>query len=195
MNHMEKILVIDDNPAFLEQAEEILSNHYEISLATSGKQAIQFLERGGKADLILLDILMPEMDGYQTLENIHKIQECQEIPVIFLTSLNDTKSELQGLSIGAADYITKPFESDILLARVQLRIKNAILFDEKKLSALTFPLTDSERRVAKLIAHAYSNDQIAQELHYSLNTVKKMVSRILEKLEIKTRKDIKNFIK
>ena len=195
MNYTEHILVVDDDPALLEQAESILSEHYKVSLAASGKQAVQYLQRAQGIDLILLDILMPEMDGFETLKAIRMIETYKNVPVIFLTSLTDSASELQGLSVGAADYITKPFNSKILMARVELRLRTGFQLDEKKLAALPEQLTDSELRVARLLARSYTNDEIGHELHYALDTVKKIVSRILDKLDIHSRKEIRKFLK
>ena len=195
LSYREHILVVDDDLALLEQAELILSKQYDVSLAVSGQKAIQYLEQGEQTDLILLDILMPDMDGYETLRAIRSIDSCRNIPVIYLTSLTDEESELQGLAIGAADYITKPFKPKILLARVNLRLKTGYQLDGKKLAHLPEPLTDTELKVAKMLAQSYSNDEICQELHYALDTVKKLVSRILEKLDIKSRKEIKQYLK
>ena len=193
--YREHILVIDDDPALLEQAEYILSERYAVSLANSGKQGVSFLEKGGRADIILLDIIMPDLDGFQTLDAIRSIDGCEKIPVIFLTSLSDAESELHGLRSGATDYITKPYNPLVLLARVELRLKTGNRLDEKKLAELAEPLTNAEHKVAILLARSYSNEEIAKELHYALDTVKKLVSRILEKLNIKSRKDIKKYLK
>lgn len=195
MDYRSHILIVDDSMALLEQAEEILGESYQISVAASGKQALRFFSKGKRTDLILLDILMPEMDGYETLKQIRKIEGCQDIPVIFLTSLDDEESELHGLLVGASDYITKPFNPAILAARVELRLRMENQLDEKKLSALAEPLTGAELKVAKLLAKSYSNEEIAKELHYALDTVKKIVSKILDKLEIKSRKEIKKYIR
>ena len=195
MIYQAHILVVDDDPALLEQAELILEERYAVSLAVSGRQALSYLERGQEADLILLDILMPELDGYATLEAIRRIPGYQNVPVIFLTSLSDPDSELQGLAAGADDFISKPFDTRVLLARVERRLRNGFQFDEEKLAALPEPLTDTEWKVAKLLARSYSNDEICQELHYALDTVKKIVSRILEKLQIQNRKEIRKFLK
>ena len=195
MTYQPKILVIDDDPSLLEQAELLLDQKYQVSLARSGQQALSFLERGQDTDLILLDILMPDMDGYETLQAIRELPYCRETPVIFLTSLSDPDSELQCLSSGAADYIRKPFNARILLARIERRLKDSFQLDEVKLDALPEKLTDTEWRIAKLLARSYSNDDICQELHYALDTVKKSVSHILDKLEIKNRREIKRYLK
>lgn len=195
MIYREHILVVDDDPTLLEQAEQILSEQYHVSLALSGEQALRYLQSGQDADLILLDILMPDMDGYQTLEAIRALGSFVATPVIFLTSVADPESEIRGLTIGAADYVTKPFHPQILIARIERGLNAAGRLDAKKLAALPFPLTDNEYKVARLLARSYSNEAICAEMHSALDTVKKTVSRILEKLDIKSRKEIEKYLK
>ena len=195
MTYQSHILVVDDDPTLLEQAELLLDSQYQISLAISGRQALSFLERGQDVDLILLDILMPDMDGYQTMEAIRKIHGCEHTPIMFLTSLTDPEAELQCITSGAVDYITKPFDPRILLARISRRLESGFQLDQAMLEALPEQLTDTEWKVAKLLARSYSNDDICQELHYALDTVKKLVSHVLEKLQIKSRKEIKKYLK
>lgn len=194
MIYKDHILVVDDDFTLLEQAEQILSENYIVSLANSGEQAIKYLKSGQEADLILLDILMPNMDGYQTLKAIQKLERWMP-PVIFLTSVCGIDSEIKGLDIGAADYITKPFSPQVLLARLKARLNTRDRLDYDKLRALPFPLTESEYKVAKLLARSYSNEEIAEDMHYALDTVKKLVSRVLEKLDIKNRKEIKLYLR
>lgn len=194
MIYKDHILVVDDDLTLLEQAEQILSDNYIVSLANSGEQAIKYLKSGHEADLILLDILMPNMDGYQTLKAIQKLEGWMP-PVIFLTSVCGIDSEIKGLDIGAADYITKPFSPQVLLARLKARLNTRDRLDYDKLRALPFPLTESEYKVAKLLARSYSNEEIAEDMHYALDTVKKLVSRVLEKLDIKNRKEIKLYLR
>lgn len=194
MIYKDHILVVDDDLTLLEQAEQILSDNYLVSLANSGEQAIKYLKSGHEADLILLDILMPNMDGFQTLKAIQKLEGWMP-PVIFLTSVCGIDSEIKGLDIGAADYITKPFSPQVLLARLKARLNTRDRLDYDKLRALPFPLTESEYKVAKLLARSYSNEEIAEDMHYALDTVKKLVSRVLEKLNIKNRKEIKLYLR
>lgn len=194
MIYKDHILVVDDDLTLLEQAEQILSENYIVSLANSGEQAIKYLKSGHEADLILLDILMPNMDGFQTLKAIQKLEGWMP-PVIFLTSVCGIDSEIKGLDIGAADYITKPFSPQVLLARLKARLNTRDRLDYDKLRALPFPLTESEYKVAKLLARSYSNEEIAEDMHYALDTVKKLVSRVLEKLDIKNRKEIKPYLR
>lgn len=204
MNQPFRIMVIDDDVSLLKSIENILIQQgYIVSLAKSGKQAINALSKGNTPDLILLDIAMPEMDGYATFKEIHALQN---VPIIFLTSMEDMKAELTGLELGAIDYITKPFVKDILLARIKnhlLNIRNnslnhvnnktAVEFDGDKLSHMEAILTESELKVGKMIALGYTNQEIAAEYNYSYSYVKKIAYRIFDKLHISKRNEIRPF--
>ena len=104
------ILIIDDDLMLLKTAEEILSDQYNVSVAKSGIQALNLLNKNIIPDLILLDIDMPQMDGYETLEEIKKIPRCELIPIIFLTGFSEMDYEVRGLKAGAVDYIVKPLQ-------------------------------------------------------------------------------------
>ncbi|MDO4711798.1 MAG: DNA-binding response regulator [Peptostreptococcaceae bacterium] len=201
MKHKLKILVVDDDPILLEQTESLLSPTYDVSLAISGKLALDYLEEGNRPDLILLDILMPDPDGYETLARIQSISGCKEIPVIFLTGILSPEHEVKCLESGALDYITKPFSSAVLLARISLALKNmnrsfiGYELDESKIGDLREPLTASETKVLRLMVRAYNNKEIAKELNYSYDYVKKLASQVMGKLGIKNRSEIKKFRK
>lgn len=113
-----KILVVDDTKTNIEVLEGILSKDYDIFVALNGRKAIELVQKI-KPDLVLLDVMMPEMDGYETLRQIKKKPESEDLPVIFLTAKSDSSSEEEGLSLGAVDYITKPFSPKLVLLRVQ----------------------------------------------------------------------------
>ena len=119
------ILIVDDDLILLKTAEEILSSIYTVSVAKSGKQAITLLKKGVVPDLILLDIAMPEMDGYTTLEKMKSIPNCQDIPVIFLTGFAESDYEVKGLKAGAVDYIVKPFVKRSCLPESKCILKEA----------------------------------------------------------------------
>jgi len=116
------IMVVDDDLIYLDMVRGIISEYYNVILATSGVQAVRIMQRDRAPDLILLDIVLPGMDGYDTYEHIYSISELSGIPVIILTGVTGSTAELTGLSLGAQDYITKPFEREILLARIRLRL-------------------------------------------------------------------------
>jgi diguanylate cyclase (GGDEF)-like protein len=116
------LLIVDDENVNLKVLNHILENEYVIYTAKNGIDAIE-KAREYKPDLILLDILMPEMDGYQTLTAIRENEEIKKIPVIFITGLDSDEDEEKGLSLDAADYITKPFSAAIVKLRVQHQIR------------------------------------------------------------------------
>lgn len=121
------ILVVDDDTGNLRVLGNLLQPHYEVLAAPSGERALQIAAGALKPDLILLDVLMPDMDGYDVLVHLHDNPTTRDIPVIFVTGLDSIEDEERGLELGAVDYIAKPYRSSIILARVhaQLELKQA----------------------------------------------------------------------
>lgn len=209
MNSKDKILVVDDDIIFLKLAEELLKKHYEISLAKSGRQAVRFLEKGGHPDLILLDIDMPDMDGFETLLELRAVRTGAEVPVMYLTGLSGPDSEVHGFHLGAADYVKKPVVKDVLLARISLcldhaksrrqldvlkeNMENIGVFQPDKLLQMEQRLTKTEFAVATLVAQGYTNEEIGRMLNYSPAYVKKVVSRVFDRLNICKRSEVKRF--
>ena len=117
-----RILVIEDAPANIQTISAILKQEgYQISVATNGRQGLEALERI-RPDLILLDIMMPEMDGFETCRRIKAADAWRDIPLIFLTAKTDTADIVQGFELGAVDYVAKPFNAHELLARVKTHL-------------------------------------------------------------------------
>ncbi|MDR2079722.1 MAG: response regulator [Treponema sp.] len=119
---MKQILIVDDNLASLKQISMQLAGQYEVSLAKSGALALEICMQR-KPDLILLDIEMPEMDGFETISRIKRNPYLNRIPVIFLTSSYDVEAEVKGLEFGARDYIRKPVGKNLLLHRIELHLR------------------------------------------------------------------------
>jgi phosphoserine phosphatase RsbU/P len=118
----ERILVVDDTPANIQTLSAILKEKgYQLSVATNGKQALQVLEKL-QPDLILLDVMMPEMDGFETCRQIKKSEALRNIPIIFLTAKTETADIVEGFEIGAVDYVAKPFNAHELLARINTHL-------------------------------------------------------------------------
>ena len=117
-----RILVIDDENFFLDMLAETLSGDYRVSLAKNARSGLSRANGSTKPDLILLDINMPDMDGYQTIAELKKNPMTRDIPVIFLTANQSTEDELRGFELGAADYITKPISLPVLHARVRTQL-------------------------------------------------------------------------
>ncbi|CAM2010849.1 hybrid sensor histidine kinase/response regulator [Acanthopleuribacter pedis] len=118
-NERQKILLVDDTPANLKILGQCLRDRYEVSVATSGAQALHMIWDRQTPDLILLDIVMPEMDGYEVCRRLKENPLSRDIPIIFVTALSEAGEETKGLELGAVDYVTKPFSPSIIRARVK----------------------------------------------------------------------------
>jgi putative two-component system response regulator len=121
---MNKILVVDDNLAILKQISSFLADDYQVSLAKSGALALQICVRE-RPDIILLDVEMPEMDGFEVQAQLRSNPNLNRIPVIFLTAHHDAEVEIRALESGARDFITKPVEKRILIHRIEVHLKFA----------------------------------------------------------------------
>ncbi|MEE3717691.1 PAS domain S-box protein [Tumidithrix elongata RA019] len=122
-NERETILIVDDNPNNLMVLSQMLTDlGYEVSVATDGEIAIEQAQYA-HIDLILLDVLMPGIDGFETCRRIKEIPKIKEIPIIFMTALNDMVDKVKGFALGAVDFISKPFQAQELLARVKVHLE------------------------------------------------------------------------
>lgn len=133
MDRPKTIMIVDDTEMNIVILVEALQDDYELIIAINGLEAIELLEEQ-KPDLILLDIIMPEIDGYNVLKTIKKNPNLEHTPVILLSAITDSDSKTKGFSLGAVDYVTKPFEIVEVKARVktQLRIEEARLVLENQ---------------------------------------------------------------
>src|SRR3954447_21310538 len=116
------ILLVDDAPANIQVANSILKDMYKIRIATSGAKALELANGTPPPDLILLDVMMPEMDGYDVCTRLKENSQTRDIPVIFLTGQTEIEDETRGFEVGAVDYIHKPFSPAIVKARVQTHL-------------------------------------------------------------------------
>lgn len=125
--HSSTILIVDDTPQNLTVLGELLKSSYQVRAANSGERALRAAQTDPRPDLILLDVMMPGMDGHEVLKRLREDERTQMIPVIFITAMSAAEDEEHGLELGAVDYITKPFNPSIVLARVrtQLELKTA----------------------------------------------------------------------
>ncbi len=138
-NHKSKILIIDDNPKNLQYAAKILIEAgYEVSVAQNGINALSYVQRSSPPDLILLDVMMPGMSGFEVCEKLKSSASTSGIPIIFLTAKSETEDIVKGFELGGVDYISKPFQPKEILVRIrthidlvtvkrQLEIKNRLL--------------------------------------------------------------------
>ena len=119
----DKILIVDDVPLNLKLLGNILKEAgYDVAFAKSGEDALQRVKQTA-FDLILLDIMMPGLTGFEVCEQLKAAPDTEKIPVIFLSAMNDALDVVQGLEVGGVDYVTKPFNQTELLARVKTHLK------------------------------------------------------------------------
>jgi two-component system sensor histidine kinase/response regulator len=118
-----KILIVDDVPANIKMLREVLKSNYDIIFATNGLEAVELLKSSELPDLILLDIMMPGMDGYEVCGILKSDALTAKIPIIFITSKDDEEDEVKGFELGAVDYVTKPFSIPVVKARVQTHVE------------------------------------------------------------------------
>ncbi|MBD2436655.1 sensor histidine kinase [Nostoc sp. FACHB-110] len=183
------ILIVDDNPTNLQVLSSFLDqSNFEVWAARSGEKAIQRLENGDLPDLILLDVMMPGMDGFDTCKYLKNHPRIQDIPVIFMTALSETADKVKGLRLGAVDYITKPFQQEEVLVRIEnhLQIRNltkSLIAKNSELQKTQTQLIQAEK-VAALgqltagIAHEVNNpiNFIAGNLNFVEKYVKQVIS-------------------
>ncbi|GAB6177365.1 hypothetical protein JCM16814_22560 [Desulfobaculum senezii] len=118
----QRVLIVDDSSFNISMLGEALSDDYDVSVATNGTDALSIAESDPRPDLILLDIIMPGMDGHQVCRELKARPTTQSIPIIFITAMNQEGDETRGLELGAVDYITKPFSIPIVKARVRTHL-------------------------------------------------------------------------
>lgn len=194
MGGVASILIVDDNPKFL--AEALPMYGYEVTVAMDGLEALKILGKENiHFDLILLDVMMPNMDGWDTLKAIRKNKSTEFIPVIMLTAVNEDQKIVSGLKIGADDYIVKPFILPNLLARIEavLRRSNWQKESQPKTGKTLNKdvnieiLTPKEKEVLALVAKGASNQEIADKLCVRDVTVKTHLNSVFKKLKVTNR--------
>ncbi len=133
MNGKAKILVVDDEPFYTDVLQNLLRNEYEVVVADDGEKALRAAMEDPKPDLIMLDVILPEIDGYEVCQRLKENPETANIPVIFLTVKGDVDDEVKGFNLGAVDYITKPMSPPIVKARTRTHIKMSQLVKQLEL--------------------------------------------------------------
>lgn len=197
-----RLLVVDDDPGLLLAVSDTLrAEGYDVATARRGADALVRVAET-LPDLIISDIRMPGMDGYQLVRNLRSNARTRLVPIVFLTAKDETADRIQGFRTGVDAYITKPFESEELAAIVAAilhRVERthsdlARMFGEKEDDVQEFirdeDLTDAEWRVAEAVARGLSNKEIASELNLSLRTIEGHISRILDKKNLSNRVEL-----
>ena len=149
---MQTILIIDDEVTNISVLNELLQPHYNVLFAKDGKTGIKIASSTSRPDLILLDIIMPDMDGYQAIKLLKSDEYTSKIPVIFITAKGQEEDEARGFELGAVDYITKPFKPVVVKARIKshLELKRHREFVEWMLKERTKELQQMEKEYINL---------------------------------------------
>lgn len=197
MSQIARILIVDDNPKYLQDALPMYG--YEVTVATDGVQALRILSKTNLKtnpfDLILLDVMMPNMNGWDTLKAIRNNENTKHIPVIMLTAINEEQKMVSGLKIGADDYIVKPFVLPNLLARIEAILRRST-WQKSEVKSHDLPfgsdepveaLTLREIEVLTLVAKGANNQAIADKLFVKEVTVKTHLNSIFKKLKVTSR--------
>ncbi|MBF0611575.1 MAG: hybrid sensor histidine kinase/response regulator [Magnetococcales bacterium] len=183
------ILIVDDEKFNLNLLKNLLEEEYEILVARNGQQALQRAVCDTPPDLILLDIMMPEMDGYQVLETLQRDEATQSIPVIFVTAMGEVADESRGLALGAVDYITKPISPPILLARVRTHLALRQAMEQQKQFNRNLSAVNEELRQLNQLKNIFLG-MAAHDLRNPLVTIRGMSELLLEEeLEQETQRE------
>jgi DNA-binding NarL/FixJ family response regulator len=198
----ERLLVVDDEPNLLRAVAATLRGEgYDVTTARNGKEALVQIARS-VPDLIVSDIRMPVMDGYQFARSLRAAPHTSLVPIVFLTAKGETEDRVEGFRTGVDAYLTKPFEPEELLAvirnilnrveRTHAQIARLVGADAGEAAAFVRDeeLTDAEWRVAEAVARGLSNKEIAAELEISVRTVENHISHVLAKKNFSNRVEI-----
>lgn len=196
-----RLLLIDDDPNLILLVKDYLEfRGYEVVTAENGREALEVLEKD-VPDLIICDVMMPEMDGYSLVEHVRKDPATSWIPVLFLSAKGQSQDKVKGLNTGADVYMVKPFEPEELVAQVEASLKHGErLARHSKESNLDgapkiqvpfdVELTPTELRVVQYVARGMANREIAEGLKVSQRTIESHVSNMLGKTGLHNRTEL-----
>ena len=195
-----KLLLIDDDPNLILLVKDYLEfRGYNVDTAENGREALQVLDRN-VPDMIICDIMMPEMDGYSLVKHIREESTTNRIPVLFLSAKGQSQDRVKGLSEGADIYMSKPFEPEELVAQVESSLKQIKRWEQGRPKGLdgaptivvphNVELTPTELRVVQLVAKGMANREIANQLNVSQRTIESHVSNMLNKTSLNNRTEL-----
>jgi DNA-binding NarL/FixJ family response regulator len=199
-NHR-RLLLIDDDPNLILLVKDYLEfRGYEVMTAENGREALEVLEKD-LPDMIICDVMMPEMDGYSLVKHVREDARTSWIPVLFLSAKGQSQDRVKGLNIGADVYMVKPFEPEELVAQVESSLKQAArIADHRPGKApesgpkiqvpFDVELTPTELRVVQYVARGMANREIAEELNVSQRTIESHVSNMLGKTGLHNRTEL-----
>lgn len=192
MTDFAKILLIDDNPKFLEDSLPLYG--YEVTVVSDGIKAMKILSVKTNFDLILLDVMMPNMNGWDVLKEIRNDERLKTVPIIMITALNEEQKIIAGLKNGADDYVVKPFILPNLLARIEAILRRSLWsrgeksqIDFLKIKTAKNEITPKESVILELLTKGLNNKEIADELKITEVTVKTHLRNIYKKFNVNSR--------
>jgi len=194
------LLLIDDDPNLILLVKDYLEfQGYDVITAENGRDALEILEKQ-IPDMIICDIMMPEMDGYALVERVRQDTRTSWIPVMFLSAKGQSQDRVKGLSTGADVYMVKPFEPEELVAQVESSLKQAKRLMRQNTKTVNeapkiqvpqnVELTPTELKVVQLVAQGMSNKDIADKLNVSQRTIESHVSNMLNKTNLNNRTEL-----
>lgn len=195
-----RLLLIDDDPNLILLVKDYLEfRGYEVTTAENGREALEILEKE-MPDMIICDVMMPEMDGYAFVEQVRKDPRTNWIPVLFLSAKGQSQDRVKGLNTGADIYMVKPFEPEELVSQVEASLKQSgrLLQHQLKLGTngpkIQVPgdveLTPTETKVVQFVARGMANREIAEAMKVSQRTIESHVSNMLAKTGLHNRTEL-----
>lgn len=202
-----RLLVVDDEPNLLRAIAAVLRGEgFEVSTVRSGREALVALAQS-VPDLIVSDVRMPGMDGFQLARKLRSAPNFALLPIIFLTAKDETEDRIEGFLAGVDVYLTKPFEPDELIAVIKNILQRVerthstiarLISNQEDARETVFvrdeEMTEAEWRVAESVARGLSNKEIASILNLSIRTIENHVSRILAKKNFSNRVEIARYV-
>ena len=198
MNSPKRLLIVDDDPNLILLVKDYLEfRGYEVVAASNGREALEIMRRW-TPDLIVCDVMMPEMDGYTFVQTIRSDSATDWIPVIFLSARGQTTDRVRGLNTGADAYLVKPFEAEELVAQVEAVLKHTERLLQRRSVGIQpvikldreIELTPTETKVLQYVARGMSNREIAEVMGVSQRTVESHVSNMLGKTGLHNRTEL-----
>ncbi len=196
-----KLLLIDDDPNLILLVKDYLEfRGYNVDTAENGREALELLDNNDVPDMIICDVMMPEMDGYSLVQHIRQEPATNRIPVLFLSAKGQSQDRVKGLNEGADVYMVKPFEPEELVAQVESSLNQIKRWEQGRPKGLdgaptiqvpsNVELTPTELKVVQLVAKGMANREIADKLNVSQRTIESHVSNMLNKTNLNNRTEL-----
>jgi DNA-binding NarL/FixJ family response regulator len=199
-----KLLLIDDDCSLTLLLKDYLEfQNYQVTMVNNGRLALSVLDKD-IPDMIICDVMMPEVDGYEFITSLRKRQNIGWIPVLFLSALSQSVDRIKGLNLGAVAYMNKPFEAEELLAQVKSTLSHVSRIQQNVniITPVILPIqvnsgvkvTATELKILLQVAKGFGNKKIAEEMNISLRTVESHVFNLLSKTGLKNRTELTRWV-